>query len=418
MNFYEFLKKEEAMKKILSIFVFTFLLLNAQELETILQVGRWPIDVCWDSVHNKVFVVNQETNSKVWVINGENNQIIATIENVGNQAQRVVCNPRINKVYVGNLSSNNVAVIDAVNNNLVTLVDVGGPVRDLTVDINNNLVCAATGNGVAVIDENNNLTNLIPVQGNPVSIFYLPSTGKVYCLAARMGQNGFMHVINAANGTIETSVNVLLDPQTACYNPNNNKIYVSNYSSNRVSIIQLPNHNVSSVTVGNGPKGLAYSSSNNMVYVANSGSNNISIIDGSSNNVVGTISNVPNPTVIFYSSVSNRLYVNSYNGDTVYIINPQNNTIVRRFQVGQGVNRFALNSTNQRVYATISWGDKLAIFRDIVGIEESGNKKIKKFFFNFKEVYSIDGRKYNFYQFKKGVYLLRVNNTFKKVIIY
>ncbi|MEO0097326.1 MAG: YncE family protein [candidate division WOR-3 bacterium] len=413
-----FLKKEEAMKKILSILIFSFFLLNAQELETLLQVGRWPIDICWDSVHNKVFVVNQEATSRVWVINGENNQIIGTVENVGNQAQKIVFNPRTNRVYVGNLSSNNVAVIDAINNNLVTLVDVGGSVFDLTVDINNNLICAATNNGVAVIDQNNNLINLIPVQGNPVGIFYISSTGKVYCLASRMGQNGFMHVIDAANGTVETSVNLLLDPQTACYNPNNNKIYVSNYSSNRVSIIQLPNHNVSSVVVGTGPKGLAYSSSNNMIYVANSGSNNISIIDGSSNNVVGTISNIPNPTAIFYSPVSNRLYGNSYNGDTVYIINPQNNSIVRRFQVGQGVNRFALNRTNQRVYATISWGDKVAIFRDIVAIEEMSDYKIKISSFNSKEIYSIDGRKYNSYQLKKGVYLLKSNNTFKKIIIY
>ena len=407
------------MRKIFFLLIFSFFILNAQELETLLQVGRWPIDVCWDSVHNKVFVVNQETNSRVWVISGENNQIIATLENVGNQAQRIVFNPRTNKVYVGNLSSNNVAVIDAVNNNLVTLVNVGGPVFDLTVDINNNLICAATPNGIAVIDENNNLVNLISVQGNPVGLFYLLSTGKVYCLASRMGQNGFMHVINAASGTVETSVNLLLDPQTACYNPQNNKIYVSNYSSNRVSIIQLPNHNVSSVVVGTGPKGITYSSSNNMIYVANSGSNNISIIDGTNNNVVGTISNIPNPTAIFYSPVSNRLYVNSYNGDTIYIINPQNNSIVRRFQVGQGVNRFALNRTNQRVYATISWGDKLAIFRDIVGIEEVGNhKKIKEPYFNFKEIYSIDGRKYNSCQFKKGVYLFKNNNTFKKIVIY
>jgi len=406
------------MKKILFLVLLALSFSFTQQLETFITVGRWPINLCWDSIHNKLFVVNQQTNSTVWVINGENNQIIGTIENVGNQAQRIIFNPRVNKVYVGNLSSNDVAVIDAINNSLITRVDVGGSVYDIAFDVNNNLLCCATANGVAIIDGNNNsLVNLVPVNGNPVGIYYLPATGKIYCLASRYGQNGFMHVINAATGTVENSVNLLLDPQGFAYNPNNNKIYVANYSSARVSIIRLPDYNVSNVQVGQGPKGIAYSAINNYVYVANSGSNDITIIDGANNSVVGTISNIPNPTTIFYGLNSNRLYVNSYNGDKIYIINPQTNSVVLNFTVGQGVNCFAYNRTNQRVYASISWEDKVVVFRDIVGIEEVSNNPITKEKIKIgQELYQIDGRRAK--ELKKGIYLLKVGDSFRKIIKY
>jgi YVTN family beta-propeller protein len=406
------------MKKIFFLVLLILSFSLAQQLETFITVGRWPIDLCWDSIHNKVFVVNQQTNSAVWVINGENNQIVGTIENVGNQAQRILFNPRANKVYVGNLSSNDVAVIDANNNSLITRVNVGGSVYDIALDVNNNLLCCATANGVAIIDGNNNsLVNLVPVNGNPVGIYYLGATGKIYCLASRYGQNGFMHVIDAPTGNLERSVNLLLDPQGFAYNPNNNKIYVANYSSNRLSIIQLPNYDVSNVQVGQGPKGIAYSPINNYVYVANSGSNDVTIINGATNAVVGTISNLPNPTTIFYGLNSNRLYVNSYNGDKVYIINPQTNTIVLNFTVGQGVNRFAYNRTNQRVYAPISWEDKVVVFRDVVGIEEAPNKPIiKEAIKTSQEIYQLDGRRAQ--ELKKGIYLLKVGNSFRKLVKY
>jgi DNA-binding beta-propeller fold protein YncE len=132
---------------------------------------------------------------------------------------------------------------------------------------------------------------------------------------------------------------------------------------------------------------------------------------------VGTISNLPNPTAIFYGLNSNRLYVNSYNGDKVYIINPQTNTIVLNFTVGQGVNRFAYNRTNQRVYAPISWEDKVVVFRDVVGIEETPNKPIiKEAIKTSQEIYQLDGRRAQ--ELKKGIYLLKVGNSFRKLVKY
>ena len=47
---------------------------------------------------------------------------------------------------------------------------------------------------------------------------------------------------------------------------------------------------VGTITMGSSPVGLAYDSSNGNVYVSNYGSNNVSIINGTTNKVIGKIS--------------------------------------------------------------------------------------------------------------------------------
>ena len=73
-------------------------------------------------------------------------------------------------------------------------------------------------------------------------------------------------------------------------NPNTNRIYVANYYSNNVSVIDgAGNTIVATVPVGNSPWGVAVDPNTNLIYVANYSSNSVSVIDGASNTVVGTI---------------------------------------------------------------------------------------------------------------------------------
>ena len=67
-------------------------------------------------------------------------------------------------------------------------------------------------------------------------------------------------------------------PDGVAYSPSNDRIYVANYGSNNVSVIDPTNTVVATIAVGNGPYTVAYSPSNDRIYVANSGSNNVSIL--------------------------------------------------------------------------------------------------------------------------------------------
>ena len=68
-------------------------------------------------------------------------------------------------------------------------------------------------------------------------------------------------------------------------------IYVANYYSNSVSVIDGTSDKVLSnnVTVGKFPLAIAVNPTTNMIYVANSGSNSVSVIDGSINDIVAGV---------------------------------------------------------------------------------------------------------------------------------
>ena len=71
------------------------------------------------------------------------------------------------------------------------------------------------------------------------------------------------------------------NPFGVLYDPANQQIYVANYSSRTVSVIDpSTNSVVSTVSAGNGPWNLAYDNANNDVYVTDFGSNTVSVIAG------------------------------------------------------------------------------------------------------------------------------------------
>lgn len=68
-----------------------------------------------------------------------------------------------------------------------------------------------------------------------------------------------------------------------------NRIYIANYHSNTVSVIDGKiNSVIATVTVGSGPYGVGVNPITNRIYVTNQGSDNVSVINGNTNTVIAT----------------------------------------------------------------------------------------------------------------------------------
>lgn len=86
-----------------------------------------------------------------------------------------------------------------------------------------------------------------------------------------------------------TSLLAGYQPDALAVNPVTNEIYVANYGSNNVTVIDGAANDVWGVTVGIQPRALAVASLTNKIYVANSGDNTATVIDGATK--VYTITN-------------------------------------------------------------------------------------------------------------------------------
>src|SRR6266571_2888359 len=202
--------------------------------------------------------------------NSAGGAVLATVP-VGNGPFGVAYDSGNGYVYVTNLGSNNVSVI------------------------NGTIVVAA-----------------VPVGVNPHGVAYDSGNGYVYVA------NYISNNVSVINGTtVVATVPVGNCPLGVAYDSGNGYVYVANQNSNNVSAINETTV-VAAVPVGVNPEGVAYDSGNGYVYVTNMGSNNVSVIDGTT--VAGSISVGIQPEGVAYNSGNGDVYVANFQSQTVSVI--------------------------------------------------------------------------------------------------
>src|SRR5438105_1903115 len=83
--------------------------------------------------------------------------------------------------------------------------------------------------------------------------------------------------------TVTATVGAGTQPQSVAVNPVTNKIYVANYTSNNVTVIDGVTNSTTTVSAGAQPYSVAVNPVTNRIYVANESSNNVTVIDGATN---------------------------------------------------------------------------------------------------------------------------------------
>jgi len=119
--------------------------------------------------------------------------------------------------------------------------------------------------------------------------------------------------------------------------PDGKHAYVTNNSSNNVSLIDTATNTVvAMVAVGTGPYGVAATPDGKHVYVAHHGRNNVSVIDTTTNRVVATVTVGYNPIGVAVTPDGKHAYVANNGSGNVSVIDTATNTVVATIPVGTG----------------------------------------------------------------------------------
>ncbi|MDP9268494.1 MAG: PxKF domain-containing protein [Acidobacteriota bacterium] len=133
-----------------------------------------------------------------------------------------------------------------------------------------------------------------------------------------------------------------------------NSAYVSNTSSNSVSVIDTASFAVTStITVGTNPYGVAITPDGTRAYVANYGSASVSVIDTTNNSVVTTVAVGANPYGVAISPDGTRAYVSNGVSGTVSVIDTGSNAVIATVTVAGGnshLREVAISPDGSRVY--------------------------------------------------------------------
>jgi len=161
------------------------------------------------------------------------------------------------------------------------------------------------------------------------------------------------------NGNFVNTGNAL-EPWGIAYDPSNGYLYVTNYGSDSVSVINgATNTVIANITVGSEQTGVAYDPSNGYLYVAVSGSDSVSVINGATNTVIATIPVGSGPMGVAYDPSNGYIYVTNWNSDSVSVIN--GTTVIADITVGTWPMGVAYDPSNGYIYVTNYGSDSVSV---------------------------------------------------------
>jgi YVTN family beta-propeller protein len=325
-------------------------------------IGHDVQGAAYDPVNGFVYTANFGTNN-VSIVNSATDAVVGSVT-TSNFPACVGIDSGNGSVYVGNEGTvnadSNLTVISG--STTVAGIDLVEYPTSLTAAPNGDVYSIDYGGqDAAIISESTNLvTGIVPVAApEPTDSAYDTATGDLFITSE---PTGAVTVVTAA-GVPVTVLNLGFGSYGVAYDPSNGYVYVSNYYSGNITVIDGATdtvskvisvapfnslgaeiydpadssvfvadyswHNVTvvsgeattaSIQVGNDPSSFAYDPANDTIFVADYGSGNISVINASTNQVAGSFSSYA-PSYLAYDPGTNSVYVASFENGAVYAYN-------------------------------------------------------------------------------------------------
>jgi len=291
-----------------------------------LKTGANVKNLTLDPRSGRVYAMNRGPGT-ISVIDPDSDAIVETLK--ADRGSLTALNPVTNKLYVSASTGTDPSVIDLATKSSTT-IHAGTEGNALSVNVKANTVyfVGYEDNFLTVVDGVTNEPSRIRVPGfhqwdsalnERSGVLYLPTPN-----------DNAVTVIDTRTGVVST-VGTGTAPMAAAVNETTNRLYVVNYGSSDVTVIDgVSNRPMATVKVGLWPQQIAVNSRTNMIYVVNTHANSVSVIDGRTNTVAATVPADKGPWAVAVNPVTNVIYVANRLSDKVTVIDGRTNGAVQR----------------------------------------------------------------------------------------
>ena len=239
--------------------------------------------------------------------------------------QGIVVDTRSQRIYVGNLDSGEITVIDGKTLEFIAKIPVGvAPnVLYLNQNLNKLYVTDPASNIITVIDTSRSdfPTKVIPAEGMPRTIGGNDLTNMVYVSLAQAKKVG---VIDVASDKMIKEIPLdakSVFPLLIATNDKKNEIYVADYGTDFISVLDgIGNTVKKTITVGNKPIWVAYNPVIDKIYVAVEGDKKIVVIDPNTYEILHSFLITASPYRILFDHKTNFTYVTHRNETLVTVL--------------------------------------------------------------------------------------------------
>jgi YVTN family beta-propeller protein len=195
-------------------------------------------------------------------------------------------------VYVGDAGNGTVTVIEASDNSVASVIQVGAAVYGLAV--------SPDGTRVYAIDRGVRVNNAF-------------------------GRGTVSVIDTATNAVIGKPITVGVAPEDIAVSPHGDRVYVVNADENTVSVIDSLSNTVEGepIGVGSSPAAGALSPDGSLAYVTDTGDGTLSVIDTAAKTLVGAPIPVAPGGLLYGVAVSRdgtHIYATDFNSGTVSVV--------------------------------------------------------------------------------------------------
>lgn len=187
-----------------------------------------------DDKANKVYVSDVGKESRIWVIDGKTNTLERVIENTGASTTGMALDSKAQQIYLTNLGSNEIAVLDLKTDKIVRSFPSGaeGAINLDRCEKTDRLFVANQKSGVVtVLDaKSGELLKTITTGEGALGIRFDPKNGRIF-VANR--QAGTVTVIDAKNYEIIADIKTGTYPNTVAVDPKTGNAYVTNKAASK-----------------------------------------------------------------------------------------------------------------------------------------------------------------------------------------
>lgn len=199
-------------------------------------VGVSPIGGTFDPVNGDIYVANV-LSADVSVITGSSNTVLYTVP-VGIRPYPPAVDPVTGYIYVPDYDSGNVSVLYTGSSSAVATIDVGQEPTTPVYDPLDGFIYVPSGNSnhiFVISGVNNSVVSVIHNGGTSYTPIFDSANGDVYLSSSPYSGQNNVSVILGTTHLLTISVGLI--PDMPLFDPLNENVYVSNWNSENVSVI-------------------------------------------------------------------------------------------------------------------------------------------------------------------------------------
>ena len=265
-------------------------------------------------------------------------------------------------LFVSNLGKPIISIIRTVSDNVAGTINTSNGVIDVEGILDKNRVYVATfqTGEIEVYDPTTKeLIKKIPIPGSTIQF------------PQRLGDTALV-----------TST-VITGGSSFGYNPNNGMLYVANYNTDEIIVIDTKNNDtiVKTIKVSAHPIEVKTDPVSNQVLVTSFASKKLTFISGDTNEITGTVDTGVSPWGIGIDNGKHLAYIAHHNSPYIAVVDILNHKVVKQIPIGFEAQSIAVDTNEHKIYVSFDDIDK------IVKIDGNNNE--------IETVIELDGRTSN-----------------------